>query len=323
MLDGKKLGLARQSAMDVAIANIPNEGQILKEKDITFGVWDTKLRTFTENASSPNAVQVVTRRAKANGNALSLIFGAVIGHKYTDVGETAIATFKGGGPEFKFLLDDEFIDNDVPTIEALAAKLKQKPDDLISDKNGDGFIDLPPGTVIELPTGQVGDEGLFDRTTYGGAFPFQSGSTYSTTDFLAEGTALEKKLGTKKLQNVEWTNGQAPHKDFKKLLDPVPGIDPMDSHAEMLKLPNPDTQYLSPLFKSDVSMQEKDPSKYGSTTANCQGDRRGLLAFKILAARNNPAGGSYLPLITIEVLDPQLIDLTSKSAGKRRTTLVQ
>lgn len=84
---------------------------------------------------------------------------------------------------------------------------------------------------------------------------------YSTTDFLAEGTELEAKLGTRNLQDLEWTSGQAPHKDIKELLDLVPGVAPVNSRAEILKLPNPDTQYLSPLFKSDVAMQEKDPSK--------------------------------------------------------------
>lgn len=67
-----------------------------------------------------------------------------------------------GSSQFRFLLDDELIDSDVPTIEALAQKLGVPSDQLISDMDGDGFIDIPPGSVLELPTGQVGDEGLFD-----------------------------------------------------------------------------------------------------------------------------------------------------------------
>ncbi len=197
------------------------------------------------------------------------------------------------------------------TDEDLADSLGKSPDDIISDKNGDGWLDLPPNTTLELPTGQVGDEGMFDRKTYEEAFPFQGDTTFNMLDFLAEGTALQDSLGTQHLQDVEWGADNAPHPDLvgNKVLDPVPGITPMDNHQEILDLPDLDQIYVSPVFKSDTNMTETDLSKYGSPTANVQGERRGLIAFKILSARANPAGGSYLPLVTIEVIDHSTIDL--------------
>jgi hypothetical protein len=136
-------------------------------------------------------------------------------------------------------------------------------------------------------------------------------------DFLAEGTALEQQLGTQDLQNAEWTADDAPHPDLagKKVLDPVPGCDPMSNGQDILSLPNADQSYISPVQKSDVSMVETDPSTYGSPAANLLGERRGLIAFKIISARPHPDGGSYLPLITIEIIDPDSIHFNCLGSG--------
>ncbi len=54
-------------------------------------------------------------------------------------------------------------DSDVPAIEELGRELNMDPDsELLWDNDGDGFIDMPAGVVLELPTGQIGDEGLFE-----------------------------------------------------------------------------------------------------------------------------------------------------------------
>ena len=57
------------------------------------------------------------------------------------------------------------------------------PEDLISDGDGDWFIDLPPGATLELPTGQVGDEGLLDIMVNEGGplpkFPYSDSSSPS------------------------------------------------------------------------------------------------------------------------------------------------
>ena len=100
----------------------------------------------------------------------------------------------------------------------------------------------------------------------------------------------------------------------------------MDSHQDILNLPSPDAILVSPVFKSDASMAETDPSKYGSPAANLQGERRGLMAWRVLSSRPNPAGGSYLPLITILVIDPATIDLTQvgqSSGGTGSTTTMR
>ena len=74
----------------------------------------------------------------------------------------------------------------------------------------------------------------------------------------------------------------------------------MDSHADILSLPNLDSVYVSPLYKSDISglegikMIETDPTVYGSPAANLQGEKRGLVAFKIISSRNNPDGGKEI-----------------------------
>jgi hypothetical protein len=222
-----------------------------------------------------------------------------------------VAKTSAADPSFRFLIDDEMFDTDEPAIEQLAGRLGKTPDSLLRDGNGDGFIDIPGDTTLELPTGQVGDEGIFDTQSYPGAFPFGEGTPYTHTDFLAEGTALQSELGTQPLENAQWTGADAPHFDFigKKVLDPVPGTDPVASHAKILALPNPNVTHVSPVFKSDVSMQERSPTKYGSPTAGLLGERRGLVAFQILSARLSPKGGSYLPLLTIKIVDPATIDL--------------
>jgi hypothetical protein len=318
MNDRGALAAARQDAIAYAAANMPNAGAVLAESDVSFGTWDSNLRSFTPNTPEPNAVRAIARRSDANGNAIRLFFAPVIGYSRAQVSAEAITMFPTPGrPEFRFLIDDEMIDSDEPAIEALARRHGKTPDAIISDKDNDGWIDLPPGEQVELPTGQVGDEALFDRTSFEGAFPFASDTRYTMLDFLAEGTVLRSQLGTQRLKDVEWRSLDAPHLDLvgKKLLDPVLGIDPMSSKTAILNLPNPQATLVSPVFKSDVSMVERTASKYGSPAANVQGERRGLLAFKILSARDNPKGGSYLPLLTIEIVDPKSIDLHNLGSG--------
>lgn len=317
--DGQVFG--RQQANLTASANLAaHYGNTLKDSDLKFGLWNPDTGVFTATTSKPEAVEVVLRRSQANDNPLPLFFAKVFGHQTADINVRAIAAIKPGDkPRVRFLIDDEMIDSDIESIEDLAQANNVPPDDLISDGDNDGFIDLPPGATLEVPTGQVGDEGMVDVAKWD-AFPFEAESEYSTLDFIAEGTVLEQTLGTKKLQDVEWNSSNAPHPNLvgSKVLDPVPSVDPMSSHAEIMALPDPNGAYVSPVFKSDVSMAETDPSKYGAPAANLQGERRGLIAFKIISARPNPAGGSYLPLVTIEILDPNsvpLVDVEVSGAG--------
>jgi len=303
---------------------------VVSAQDVQVGVWNAATATFTPSsggAGTPNAIQVTCRRLKARGTALPLLIAPLLGHNTADVSATAIALAppSGSGGTFRFLVDDEMFDTDIPAIQSLASSLGKTTDNLLKDGNADGFIDIPSNSTLELPTGQVGDEALFDMQSYN-KFPFGEETPYTYLDFLAEGTALESKLSTTNLQDVEWNGSNAPSFDLigKKLLDPVPSTDPVWQNARILALPNPDITHVMPLFKSDVSMAERDPSKYGSPTSNLQGERRGLVAFKITSARNNPAGGSYLPLLTIKIVAPADIDLEnlemSSSGGGASTS---
>lgn len=318
----KQAEAVRDSAKYFAELNCPDQGNVLVNKDTVIGRWDFESRTFAETNMDPNAVQVTVWRSASHGNALPLFFAPAIGRDSVEVSATAIAALPAPDPagSFRFLIDEEMFDTDEPSIEILARALKTTPDALLRDNDRDGFIDLPPDVVLELPTGQAGDEALFDTESYSSAFPFQENSRFTSLDFLAEGTALEQSIPTRNLQDVIWPSGEAPHPELigKKVLDPVPGTDPISKHSKIMNLPDPQMVHVSPVYKSDVSMQEKDPKKYGSPTANLQGERRGLVSFLVLSARPHPAGGSYLPLLTIRIKNPDEIDLkklTGASGG--------
>jgi len=66
----------------------------LKVQDIVFGFWDRDTATFhnPRPAGRPyNSVKITLKRTAANGNALSLFFGRVLGKQATDLTATAIA----------------------------------------------------------------------------------------------------------------------------------------------------------------------------------------------------------------------------------------
>jgi Flp pilus assembly protein TadG len=310
-------GVVDSIAVAYATQNMPNRGNVLKAEDVDLGTWDAKTKTFTAGGAAPNAVRVTTRAAESNANAVPYFFGRVFGYASSDVSATAVALVPTNGPSFRFLLDDELIDKDVPSIEDLADDLNIDPENLISDKNKDGFIDLPGGVQLEVPTGQNGDEGMFDMSESHGSFPFRESTPYTHRDFLAEGTALESIHGTQNLQDVEWDGVTAPLPSMigKKVLDPVPGTPPMHVKSKIMDLPDANQVYVSPLFKSDISTAEKDPGKYGAVASNLQGERRGLVAFKIISAKSNPAGGKYLPLLTIEIVAPSSINWNQITLG--------
>jgi len=329
MGQGDSLWWAYVAAKRMSRKNARGMGNVLRYTDVSFGKWDPHKRTFVKSHYRPNAIRVVVRRSFRNRNALPLFFAPILGHDTAQISATAVATIseKSPAPYFRFLLDGDMFDTDIRDIEDLAYRRGVSPEDLISDGDRDGFLDIPAGEQLELPTGQRGDEALFDLSTFEGAFPFTENSEYTMTDFLAEGTALQDTLETRWLQDVEWTRQNAPHHELigKKVLDPVPGTDPVKRRCDILSLADNHTVYLSPVFKDDASMAETDPSKYGAPAANLQGERRGLVAFKIVSARYNPAGGSYLPLVTIEVVDPstfRLDEVTLDGSADRHSAAI-
>jgi Flp pilus assembly protein TadG len=80
-------------AQEMATANAGNG--TLSTTDIVTGRWNQGQGEFTAGASNPNAVQVTTRYAQANGNPHQLIFGGLIGIDTVDLSATAIAMSQG------------------------------------------------------------------------------------------------------------------------------------------------------------------------------------------------------------------------------------
>jgi hypothetical protein len=173
------------------------------------------------------------------------------------------------------------------------------PEDLISDGDGDWFIDIPAGTIITLPTGQEGDEALFDIDHP--SFIFQQNSEPSLEDFL------------------NWNEDGSWRQDLfdKDLLDPLLGVSRVDDPARYPSYVNPDHILVSPVFKSDTSaINPVSDGNNGTIPAvNALGLRRGLLAFKIIGVGADPPG-SVLPYITILVVDGSLIDLGRVVVGE-------
>jgi Flp pilus assembly protein TadG len=251
---------AVEFANEFSDRNIPYVGAPSTQPAVALGRWDSDLETFTVDALSANAVEVTLTHRVNN------LFGRALGVEATSIRATAIAV---APPRvaFRFLIDDEMIDTDIPAIEALAARRRTTTDNLLRDGNGDRFLDFPPGETLTLPTGQVGDEALFDT---GSQFPYTDSSVPSLASFLRN-------------ELPQWR------------LDPLVGVDPFNDVAGYGQLVDPDVIHVSPVWKSDVS----------NTTpwVNAQGERRGLLAFKIIGVGPDPAG-SPLPFLTIQIIAP-------------------
>lgn len=271
-------------ATQYAYFNDSTHGTIVAGTDVTVGNWNAVTGAFTPAAMPLNAVRVVARRAGQNGNPAPLFFARVFGLEVAHVGASAIATAGALGTLSRFLIDAEMIDSDIPAIESLAASLGKDKEWIISDNNGDWFIDLPPGTTLELPTGQVGDAGLFDVTA--GGFPFGQGTDPSYEDFLNYNE-----------DSNSWRYDLIP----KEMLDPLTGVVAVEDPSLYPSFVDPENCQVSPIFKSDVNVLN------GPANVNALGWRRGLLAFKIKAVGTDPDGnGSVLPNLVIEVCDPAL-----------------
>jgi hypothetical protein len=89
---------ARATAVDLATKNmsVAEHGTVLAEADVVTGNWDADTRTFTPGEDPINAVQVVTRRSQANGNAAGLFFARILGFDEVDMETSAIASSRAG-----------------------------------------------------------------------------------------------------------------------------------------------------------------------------------------------------------------------------------
>ncbi len=296
--------LALAAALDYTDKNMSteNHGTVLVASDVVLGTWWEFGRIFIAGGVPTNAVQVTTRKAAANGNPVNLFFAPVLGHDQMDVSATAIAVFSQGGSNGggRFLLDDEVIDVDIPVIQDMAADLGITPDELLGDANDDWFVDfwdychtLPgDGCVLELPTGQFGDEGVFDTAHF--EFPFNEYSEPTFMDF----------LNWNEDSNSWRYDVLGP--DPAALLDPLVGVTPVDDPSQYLSYVDPDFVHVSPLFKSDTSALNWVPGPDGTDipAINALGWRRGLVHFKIIGVGEDPDGpGSVLPNLIFEFVD--------------------
>ncbi|MFQ5973898.1 MAG: pilus assembly protein TadG-related protein [Alphaproteobacteria bacterium] len=291
--------------------------------DVKAGIWDSATRSFTPwnppSGKTLNAVRVRTHRAQATGNPFSTYFAAVLGLQQMDINSYAIAEGSDSlGPVTRFLIDDEMLDTDVLAIEDLAAASDPPvtTEELLTDGDGDWFIDLPPGTILELPTGQVGDEALFELTY---DYQFDGSPGYpSHQDFLNWNE-----------DSNSWRYDLVP----KSMLDPMVGVEEVDNANYYWDYVSSQVQ-VSPVYKSDTSALN---DYNGMPAVNALGWRRGLLAFKILGLcmatyhpdahadckpEYAPPLPSYLPNLMIEVVDPtyisgSLYEVEAISSGKK------
>ena len=281
---------------------------ILVDSDVVLGTWNPESRTFTQTifADEANAVQATVRRSQSGGNPLWLFFGQILGRNTANVEATAIAMRPTSDDGTRFLIDNEMFDTDIPAIQDLAAAMGVTPDDLLSDGNDDWFIDLPPGAVLELPTGQVGDVALWDREHP--AFPFGKPGKPSLKEFL----------------NYNEDGSCRDRPEVKELLDPLTGVSAADDADIYPTYVDPDYVHVSPVYKSDISAlnpvyPEDIPTEYGVPAVNALGLRRGLVAFKIIALGTDPDGptGSVLPNLVIEVVNPNSVTVGNEGTAIR------
>ena len=292
--------------------NHPGHGELVT--DMVTGHWDSDVLTYSVGTQTGpiNALRVTVQRSQANGNPFGLFFGAVLGRNYLDISATAIAYKLTQGT--RFLIDEDTIDSDVPAIESLAAKLGKNPDDLVNDNDGDWFIDLPPGTVLTLPTGQVGDAGILEITNP--QFSFNETSIPSLSDMLNYNE-----------DSSSWRYDLVP----KEMFDPLIGVSMVEDRTRYPSFVDPNFVHISPVWQSDVS--ERNPIGYPANTpaVNALGERRGLVAFRIIGVQGNVGNdddddddsSSVLPKLIIEIVDPSTVWLDKVHPWSRRVHLVQ
>ena len=100
------------AAQTFALANEPRAtyGTVVPSADVVVGNWNASTSTFTSLASSggttPNAVQVTGLNTTANGNAVPVWFGSLVGVPTKDMSVTAIASYATGQSFDTIIIND-------------------------------------------------------------------------------------------------------------------------------------------------------------------------------------------------------------------------
>ena len=302
--------------------NHPGHGLLIDPAEVKIGYWEKSSRTFFPDSLPANAVEVSVRRNTQRGNAHPTIFARVLGWTEVPISTHAIATGAiGEGVDSRFILDEDMFDSDVPAIEAIAQPFKDAGDignieDVISDLDGDWIIDLHKyvtpccssgtPTTLELPTGQVGDEGLFDMQDP--AFPFADGAescSYATIPASGDDPCSFTDFLNYNEDSNSWRYSLIP----KEWLDPLLGVSTVNDASAYYSFVNQEACQVSPVYKSDVSELNPvggSPAVDLSPAVNALGWRRGLVIFKIVGVGTDPDGpsGSKLPNLLIQICDP-------------------
>ena len=192
------------------------------------------------------------------------------------------------GPEF-LLIDEDTVDNGIASIEDISFGSPfcggpvggpGDPAVCINDDIADPGVrtllfsrtrDVTPIEGLTLPTGQVGDEGLFRFTNPDPQTSLQNGAAFTIAEFFnASGAAADQAN-----------------------LDKIDGVAPLDE-VEIAELVG--KTVCAVVYDSDISVD------VAAGFGNLQGATLGVTAFRVTAADPNPAGGSYLPVITVDLL---------------------
>ena len=72
--------------------SVAGHGNILQSGDVNFGYWNQSTLAFQDGGLPVNAVQVVVRRDKANGNPAPTFFAGLMGIEEIDLSVSAVAT---------------------------------------------------------------------------------------------------------------------------------------------------------------------------------------------------------------------------------------
>jgi hypothetical protein len=195
-------------------------------------------------------------------------------------------------PPIFLMIDEDTIDNGIKTIERISFKSPFCGDhdpavcvnDDIADPGNRELLftrgmDITPFSGLVLPTGQIGDEGLFMFANPDSQISLQNGATFSTGEFiLATGLAADENN-----------------------LDKIDGVVPLNS-TDIYNLLG--RTVCAVVYDSDISVD------VAAGFGNLKGATLGLTGFTVTAVSPHPKGGSYLPLITVNLLSSLEVQAT-------------
>ena len=260
-------------------------------------------------SSSLNNLSISSSEVSALGTATVPTFlMRVTGQESVTLNHLARVAIGSGGSAGFLLIDEDTIDNGTPGIEDISFNWPDcgggDPSVCVNDDIADPYVRTPlftrgndvTGSVegLVLPTGQLGDEGLFKLTNADPQVSAQTPLATFTTQELFDSTGnaadennLDKIIGARALTEQE----------IKDLVG---------------------YQVCGLVFDSDIS---DDPS---SGWASLKGATQGVTAFEVTGWQPSPAGGSYLPEIIVRAVNsvdiPSVCSSLSGGSGSSSAT---